>query len=215
MQLEIEGEYIELLPQKALWLKNRGIVLLADLHFGKINHFRKSGIPVPPRANDKNTELLISVLQITKPERVIFLGDLFHSHYNEEWEVLGQVRRHFVNCAFELVLGNHDILSALQYERNNLQVHKQELRLQKFLLTHEPMDQVPEGVYNLSGHIHPAVRLKGTGRQSVMLPCFYFGKQQGILPAFGSFTGMARIVPKKEDRIFVIAENNVIAYPHE
>ncbi len=215
MQLEIEGEYIELLPQKALWLKNRGIVLLADLHFGKINHFRKSGIPVPPRANDKNTELLISVLQITKPERVIFLGDLFHSHYNEEWEVLGQVRRHFVNCAFELVLGNHDILSALQYERNNLQVHKQELRLQKFLLTHEPMDQVPEGVYNLSGHIHPAVRLKGTGRQSVMLPCFYFGKQQGILPAFGSFTGMARIVPKKEDRIFVIAENKVIAYPHE
>ncbi|HNU41619.1 MAG TPA: phosphoesterase, partial [Cyclobacteriaceae bacterium] len=73
----------------------------------------------------------------------------------------------------------------------------------------------PEGVYNLSGHIHPAVRLKGTGRQSVMLPCFYFGKQQGILPAFGSFTGMARIVPKKEDRIFVIAENKVIAYPHE
>ncbi|HNR72894.1 MAG TPA: ligase-associated DNA damage response endonuclease PdeM [Cyclobacteriaceae bacterium] len=215
MQLEIEGEYIELLPQKALWLKNRGIVLLADLHFGKINHFRKSGIPVPPRANNKNTELLISVLQITKPERVIFLGDLFHSHYNEEWEVLGQVRRHFVNCAFELVLGNHDILSALQYERNNLQVHKRELRLQKFLLTHEPMDQVPEGVYNLSGHIHPAVRLKGTGRQSVMLPCFYFGKQQGILPAFGSFTGMARIVPKKEDRIFVIAENKVIAYPHE
>ncbi|MCE7864131.1 MAG: ligase-associated DNA damage response endonuclease PdeM [Bacteroidetes bacterium CHB5] len=215
MHLEIEGEYIELLPQKALWLKNRGIVLLADLHFGKINHFRKSGIPVPPRANNKNTELLISVLQITKPERVIFLGDLFHSHYNEEWEVLGQVRRHFVNCAFELVLGNHDILSALQYERNNLQVHKRELRLQKFLLTHEPMDQVPAGVYNLSGHIHPAVRLKGTGRQSVMLPCFYFGKQQGILPAFGSFTGMARIVPKKEDRIFVIAENKVITYPHE
>ncbi|GIL23111.1 MAG: DEAD/DEAH box helicase [Bacteroidota bacterium] len=215
MQLEIEGEYIELLPQKALWLKNRGIVLLADLHFGKINHFRKSGIPVPPRANDKNTELLISVLQITKPERVIFLGDLFHSHYNEEWEVLGQVRRHFVNCAFELVLGNHDILSALQYERNNLQVHKQELRLQNLLLTHEPMNEVPDGLYNLSGHIHPAVRLKGTGRQSVMLPCFYFGKQQGILPAFGSFTGMARIVPKKEDRIFVIAENKVIAYPHE
>lgn len=72
MQLEIEGEYIELLPQKALWLKNRGIVLLADLHFGKINHFRKSGIPVPPRANDKNTELLISVYKSLNPNGLYF-----------------------------------------------------------------------------------------------------------------------------------------------
>lgn len=215
MQIEIQGELVALLPQKAIWLKNQSVVLLADLHFGKINHFRKSGIPVPPKANDKNTDLLISVLQTTKPERVIFLGDLFHSHYNEEWEVLGQVRRHFVNCSFELVLGNHDILSALQYERNNLQLHVGEYRLGNFLLSHEPLQNIPADTYNLAGHIHPAVRLRGTGRQSVTLPCFYFGKQQGILPAFGSFTGTARIVPKKDDRIFVIAENKVIAYPHE
>jgi metallophosphoesterase superfamily enzyme len=48
---------------------------------------------VPAAANNKNTELLISLLQDTKPDRVIFLGDLFHSHYNEEWEVLGQIRK--------------------------------------------------------------------------------------------------------------------------
>lgn len=215
MKVEILGEQVELMPQKAIWLQDRRTVLLADLHFGKINHFRKSGIPVPPKANDKNTDTLISILQTTKPERVIFLGDLFHSHYNEEWEVLGQVRRHFATCSFELVLGNHDILSALQYERNNMMVHMGEYRLGNFTLTHEPQETVAKEVYNLSGHIHPAVRLRGTGRQSVTLPCFYFGKQQGILPAFGSFTGMARIVPKKDDRIFVIAENKVIAYPHE
>lgn len=215
MEVEILDEVVELMPQKVMWLKRKSTVLLADLHFGKINHFRKSGIPVPPRANDKNTDLLISVLQTTKAERVIFLGDLFHSHYNEEWEVLGQVRRHFSNCVFELVLGNHDILSALQYERNNMLVHVHEYKLGNLLLTHEPLEKIPQGVYNLSGHIHPAVQLRGTGRQSVTLPCFYFGKQQGILPAFGSFTGTARIKPKKDDRIFVIAENKVIAYPHD
>jgi metallophosphoesterase superfamily enzyme len=53
MEVEILDEVVELMPQKALWLKNRNTVLLADLHFGKINHFRKSGIPVPPKANDK------------------------------------------------------------------------------------------------------------------------------------------------------------------
>lgn len=212
MEVEILGEQVELMPQKAVWLKRRSTVLLADLHFGKVNHFRKSGIPVPPKANDRNTDTLISVLQTTKAERIIFLGDLFHSHYNNEWEVLGQVRRHFAICSFELVLGNHDILSALQYERNNMVVHIEQYQLGNFLLTHEPLQAVAPGTYNLSGHVHPAVRLRGIGKQTITLPCFYFGKQQGILPAFGSFTGLARIIPKKDDRIFVIADHKVIAY---
>ncbi|MBN8578520.1 MAG: ligase-associated DNA damage response endonuclease PdeM [Cyclobacteriaceae bacterium] len=215
MELELLNEPITLLPQKAIWYKQRSTVLMADLHFGKITHFRKSGIAVPPRANEKNAELLIAVLQHTRAERLIFLGDLFHSHYNEEWEVLGQVRRHFVSCSFELVLGNHDILSALQYERNKMVVHLEKYQMGNFLFTHEPLATVPETVYNLSGHVHPAVQLRGPGKQSITLPCFYFGKRQGILPAFGSFTGTARIVPKKNDRIFVIADNKVIAYPHE
>lgn len=212
MEIELLHEKITLLPQKALWFKSDKLLLVADLHFGKINHFRKSGIPVPAKANDKNTELLINLLNQTKPERIVFLGDLFHSHYNEEWEVVGQIRKHFSACSFELVLGNHDILSELQYERHTMKVYPSELRLGDFVFTHEPMTHVPEGLYNLSGHLHPGVRLRGTGKQSLMLPCFYFGKHQGILPAFGSFTGLARVSPKKEERIFVIAENKIIAY---
>ncbi len=212
MDVELLREKVTLLPEKAIWFKERKLLLLADLHFGKINHFRKSGIPVPARANDKNTELLINLLNQTKPERVIFLGDLFHSHYNEEWEVVGQIRKHFSACSFELVLGNHDILSELQYERHAMKVYPNELRIGDFVFTHEPLTNVEEGIYNLSGHIHPGVQLRGTGRQSLTLPCFYFGKHQGILPAFGSFTGLARINPKKEERIFVIAEDKIIAY---
>ncbi len=214
MEVKLLNEKVTLLPQKALWFKSRKILLVADLHFGKINHFRKSGIPVPAKANDKNTELLINLLNQTKPDRIIFLGDLFHSHYNEEWEVVGQIRKHFTFCSFELVLGNHDILSAVQYERHAMIVHPVELAIGNFILTHEPLTQVQEGRYNLSGHVHPGITLSGTGRQTLTLPCFYFGKQQGILPAFGSFTGLARISPKKEERIFVIAENKIIAYSH-
>lgn len=214
MEVKILQEKIILLPQKALWFKARNLLLVADLHFGKINHFRKSGIPVPAKANDKNTELLINLLNQTRPDRIIFLGDLFHSHYNEEWEVVGQIRRHFSACSFELVLGNHDILSELQYERHAMKVYPHELRVGDFVFTHEPLTAVEEGTYNLSGHLHPGVQLRGTGKQSMTLPCFYFGKHQGILPAFGSFTGLARINPKKEERIFVIAEDKIIAYPH-
>ena len=65
--------------------------------------------------------------------------------------------------------------------------------------------------YNLSGHLHPGVNLRGKARQSVTLPCFYFGEQAGLLPAFGTFTGIARIQPKKNDKVFAIVEDKVIA----
>jgi metallophosphoesterase superfamily enzyme len=72
------------------------------------------------------------------------------------------------------------------------------------------MERVAENVYNVAGHIHPGVLLRGSGKQAVTLPCFHFSRQQAILPAFGSFTGLARIHPKKEDRIFVIVDETVM-----
>jgi uncharacterized protein len=203
-------EPITLLAEKALYLPSHKSLLVADLHFGKVNHFRKSGIAVPAKANDKNADSLINIINATKAERVIFLGDLFHSHYNEEWETVGQILNHFSACSFELVLGNHDILSLQQYQRHQIKVFENQLIIGQWLLTHEPLDTIPENFYNLAGHIHPGARLKGRGRQSIMLPCFYFGKQQGILPAFGSFTGLAAIHPKKEESVFVIAEGRVL-----
>jgi len=210
MNIEIKGQRLTMLPEKALWLDTQKILLLADLHFGKINHFRRSGIPVPSKANDRNSEFLVDVINRKKPERVIFLGDLFHSHYNEEWEVLGQVIQHFSSCKFELVKGNHDIMSKLQYERHKMQVHEEGLNIGPFFLTHEPLENLENDLYNLAGHIHPGVRLSGRGRQSITLPCFYFGERQGIMPAFGSFTGLAMISPKKNDRIFVIAKGKIL-----
>lgn len=209
MDVEILEEKFVLYPQKAVFWKSQETLLLSDLHLGKINHFRKAGIPVPSRANDHNLELLIDLIQTCKPRRIICLGDLFHSHYNAEWEVFGEVVKHFSAITFDLVQGNHDIMSQYQYKRKGIAVHDT-LRIGNFLLTHHPLDEVPEGVYNFAGHIHPGVSLRGKGRQAMTLPCFYFGDRQGFLPAFGKFTGLARIAPKKEDKIYIVAENKVM-----
>lgn len=210
MKVPVFGEEFEMLPEKALWWISKKILLVADLHLGKINHFRKAGIPVPTKANDRNWESILHLIEATTPKRVVFLGDLFHSHYNEEWEVLRQLIKNFQEVSFELVIGNHDILSNNQYARNNLKLHRERLMEEPFVFSHHPMEEIEGDWYNLAGHIHPGVLLQGKGKQAVTLPCFYFGERQGILPAFGSFTGLARIQPKKEDRIFVIAENTVI-----
>jgi metallophosphoesterase superfamily enzyme len=65
-------------------------------------------------------------------------------------------------------------------------------------------------LYNFAGHIHPGVSLRGKGRQALTLPCFYFGTNQAYLPAFGKFTGLARITPCKDDRVYVVAEDKVM-----
>jgi DNA ligase-associated metallophosphoesterase len=210
MTIDVLGEDFKLNVSRALlWPRHRAL-LIADLHLGKVNHFRKSGLAVPPRAASKNWDSLAEVLQVTAPERVIFLGDLFHSHYNEEWEALCQFIGYFPAMNFELIIGNHDLLSDHQYQRARITVHRECLCIDSFLLTHYPLEAVPANRYNICGHVHPGVQLYGKGKQVLTLPCFYFGKQQGILPAFGSFTGLACVTPFKEDRVVVIAENELV-----
>lgn len=210
MEVEILEEQLSLYPQKAIFWKSQDALLLSDLHLGKINHFRKAGIAVPSKANDHNLEVFIDLVHLCKPKRIICLGDLFHSHYNAEWEVFGEVVKHFSSIHFELVLGNHDIMGRYQYHRKGITLHDT-LRIGKFLLTHHPLEEVPDGSYNIAGHIHPGVSLRGRGRQALTLPCFYFSERQAYLPAFGKFTGLARIAPGKQDRIFIVAENKVMS----
>lgn len=209
MEVNVLNEQMKLFPQKALYWQKYRMLFLADLHLGKINHFRKAGIAVPHKANDRNLELLIEVIAHSNPERVICLGDLFHSYYNPEWEVFGELVHHFAGISFELVMGNHDIMSERQYERNGIWVHD-ELVIGPFLFTHHPLEEISGDLYNVAGHIHPGVNLRGRGKQSVTLPCFYFGERQALLPAFGTFTGLALISPKKEEKVFVVAENKIM-----
>ena len=67
-----------------------------------------------------------------------------------------------------------------------------------------------EELFTFSGHIHPGVKIRGAGRQSLSLPCFYFGKEFAVLPAFSVFTGLAKINPKKGDHVFALIENTVV-----
>ena len=59
-------------------------------------------------------------------------------------------------------------------------------------------------LFTFSGHIHPGIKMNGSGNQSLMLPCFYFGKKHAILPAFSAFTGLAKIKPLKTDNVFAL-----------
>jgi len=70
--------------------------------------------------------------------------------------------------------------------------------------------QLVTGNYPVAGHVHPAVALSGNGR-TMTLPCFYFGHDYALLPAFGEFTGTAVVRPRAGERVFVLAGGEIIA----
>lgn len=208
--VHIAGETLLLHPYRAIYWPAQHTLLVADLHIGKVGHFRKSGIPVPAMASQTNVERLERLIRHFRPKTVLFLGDLFHSDYNREWEVFAFFLARYSKVTFELLLGNHDILPADIYQQSGVAAIEEKIERGPFLFTHEPLEDYQGKLYNLSGHIHPAVRLVGEGRQSMRVPCFYFAQQQGILPAFGSFTGKHTLKPKQGDRIFVPIEDQVM-----
>ena len=204
--LNIEGQRLELHPSGVIYWWEESALLISDVHLGKVTHFRKFGAAVPQKAIAKNFDILQENLDFFKPSVICFLGDLFHSSLNREWQLFeAWVRQAKVD--FILVAGNHDIISPLKYESLGITLVP-ELEWGPFLLTHYPEER--DGFFNLSGHIHPAVRLKGQGRQTLRLPCFFRNRRQLILPAFGAFTGSYVLEKTEEDEVYAIADASVI-----
>ena len=206
---ECRGLNLTLLPEKAVWIDSMGVLLIADLHFGKASHFRKSGIPIPEKVHDQDYIQLNNLISIYSPKQVYFLGDLFHSSWNEEWETLLNFLRLFPTSSFHLVVGNHDILPSEKYLDPRLKIHPNPIILGSLLLSHEPT-QPPEGLLTICGHIHPGILLQGRAKQRVRIPCFHYSRNVLILPSFGNFTGLSLIKGEKNDFIWGITEDRLI-----
>ncbi|GAA0878049.1 hypothetical protein GCM10009119_10170 [Algoriphagus jejuensis] len=145
-----------------------------------------------------------------RPTHTYFLGDLFHSDWNEQWEFLNDFLAQLKGTEFHLIKGNHDVLGPEFYRQSILTIHDQPLILSELVLSHEPLKSVPPGMLNLCGHIHPGVRLAGKAKQSVMLPCFFQTPSHLILPAFGNFTGLAQVRRNERDSVWAIANEKII-----
>lgn len=205
--ISINNQNFKLHPSGAIFWSEKQLLLIADVHLGKVAHFRKHGSAVPQQVITKNFEQLDRVLSEFDATEICFLGDLFHSHINTEWILFEQwVRSKKVSLS--LVTGNHDIINPLRFKELDFELYSERM-IDTFLLTHEPEDRA--GYFNFCGHIHPGVILQGSGKQHLRLPCFFKQPLQLILPAFGSFTGLYILEPSKEDAVFVIGDGEVIA----
>lgn len=206
MNITIQNQSFTLHPSGALFWETKKILLISDVHLGKVSHFRKHGVAIPNNAILENFNKLTKVVDFFCPEKIIFLGDLFHSSKNQEWNLF----KEWVDCCVGeiiLIVGNHDVIDKKQYTDININV-LQFLEKDTFLFTHHPTEK--KSCFNFCGHIHPGVILRGSGRQSLKLPCFFHKINQMILPAFGEFTGKHIMKPDQHDIIYAIANDEII-----
>jgi len=196
-------------PSGVLFWEEKSMLLISDVHLGKVSHFRKSGAAVPQKAVQKNFDLMDESIAFFKPEHVIFMGDLFHSSLNKEWELFEKWTT-TIDANIILVVGNHDIISPFKYEDLGIQVVSG-IQQNGFLLTHHPEER--DGFFNFCGHIHPSIKMVGIGRQSARLRCFYKLEHQLILPAFGEFTGSHALEPVEGCEIFALLGDTVLPVP--
>ncbi len=213
MMLEISfaEETLQLLPQKALYWPREKTLFIADIHFGKVAAFRAAGLPLPPGSTTNALSRLDECLASTQAERIVFLGDFLHSRDARATETFARFAGwREQNAALELILvrGNHDAHAGDPPVGWNINCINEGEALGPFCLAHHPEPDLRG--YVLSGHVHPAVRLQGRANDSLRLPCFWFGAYVCVLPAFGEFTGTYTVQPKSGDRVFVVADAQVI-----
>ena len=197
---------LQLWPHKAAFDPDRQLLLVADLHLGKAVAFRRLGVPVPAGTTAEALDRLDALLAATGARHLVFLGDFLHSARGRAPGTLGALadwRARHAGLAITLVRGNHDQHAGDPPPALGLQVVDGPLCLGPWALQHQP--QPVPGHYALAGHVHPGVVLADRARQRLRLPCFHFGAQVGLLPAFGGFTGLHVPVRAAGDAVYAVA----------
>lgn len=183
--LVLAGEALALDPSGALVFPDRGMVVIADLHFEKGSAFARRGRLLPPYDTRRSLDLLEVVLDRVRPRTVVSLGDGFHDPGGagrlaaaDRARLTALVARH----DWLWVLGNHDPAPPEGLGGRS----EPALQVGRVVLRHQP--GTAPGWSGVAGHLHPVARLHRRAR-SVTRSCFVGDGARMLLPAFGAYTG--------------------------
>ena len=212
MLVELGGSRVQLLAQRAAYLPDHGMLLVADAHVGKAASFRRWGVPVPEATTGDTLDRLGALVAATRATQVVFLGDLLHSARGRAAATLDAFaswRDSHAALRLTLVRGNHDDRAGDPPAHWDVSCVDEPLHVGGLALAHHP--QPVPGAYVLAGHLHPCAWVGGRAHDRLRLPCFHIGDRVGVLPAFGAFTGMHAVQPAPGDRVFVTTDDEVRA----
>lgn len=185
---------------KALFLKEKGILVIGDLHIGYEHQIIQSGILTPINQIKEIIKELEKIFnKINKKsfplKKIIFLGDIKHAfNYEPEEkfrfkEVYDFLKKHFKEKDIIFIRGNHD---TIDYSFDNKLKDYYITESIAFIHGHKDFEKIyknKEIKTIIMGHIHPSVVLrdKDTSKKE-KYKCFLTGKFKNkqiiILPSF-------------------------------
>src|SRR5690606_5753189 len=188
LELELAGEPVCLLADRALYWPARRRLLIADLHLGKGDTFRAAGIAVPTGGTAHDLARLAALLAQTGARSLWILGDFLHARRNAAvdaaWREFGNAHR---SVAMAVVPGNHD--RAFDAEAAGVERLPEGTVDGPFEFRHLP--PAHDGpLHVLCGHLHPVLRLPAAAGRH---PLFWLRPACTVRPAFSAFTGGHRI----------------------
>ncbi len=207
MNIEIQNELFQLLPEKALLWKKKNLLIFSDVHLGKAETFQYFGIPIPSSVNLEDLSKIAGLIEKHEVQEVLILGDLIHhkSSWTEELFLTIQDFLLFHNhIKFMLLIGNHERGSIEFLKELPIDIiHGDHIvDLINFSHGHE---EIAGDSFTIQGHIHPVVVLR-EGPVRLRLPCFVLDDHSLVLPSFGAFTGGFEIKVRPEHRIFAVTK---------
>ncbi|MGF1483375.1 MAG: ligase-associated DNA damage response endonuclease PdeM [Opitutales bacterium] len=217
VEIEVGGHVFILLAEKAVLEPHSRTLFVADLHLGKTATFRNEGIPLPEGSTETDLARISKLVERWDVRLLVVLGDLFHAAQG----VPGHVTETFVRwrqthaaIPVTLVLGNHDRRLRAWPPEWALEMHPEPHPWNGLHLRHfPPRGTYVEGPVWLAGHVHPSVRVRLGGRESITAPAFHVRSRGIVLPAFGSFTGTATQRPQADDQAYAVVGESVLPIP--
>ncbi len=181
------GTVLELYANQVLFIPVTKELLISDIHIGKAEYFQSKGIPLTNNEDENNIDRIYKLFDKFKPNKLIILGDLFHSKYSLNKNLIYKLEKLFKTFRneIELIEGNHDkgcFIDGISYLK--------EKRSLNLLFTHEPITKKDKNILNICGHYHPKLILKNN-QDKLSFKCFAFDSYNNnlYLPAFGDLTG--------------------------
>lgn len=204
MKLVVAGESVTLLGERALLWND--LLVVADVHLGKGDHFRARGLPLPPGELDDDLDRLAVLLQETGARRLRALGDLVHGEVKGATRERVSAWRAGIDAKVELVPGNHDRHAPILPPGWGVEVLPPIVMEGPFAFVHEP--GVVARAFVWAGHVHPTVAFSGRADR-LRFPAFVLMENAGLLPAFSRFTGGPVVRPGPGVRTFGCVEGEV------
>jgi uncharacterized protein len=220
--IEWGGERLVLLPTAVLHWPRREMLLVADLHLGKEVSFQAASLPVPLGSTDQTLQRLDQIIHQQQPRTVMILGDLMHARRGATESVVDGLRQLIdrrPEITWKLIEGNHDRRMRRGLADVSLEWLQPPYWVEPFWMLHDAEREFalavarhPDGrpCLAMAGHVHPAVRVPTAPRRSERVRVFHVQSHCITLPAFGSFTGNKLVEPHAADRVFAIADDQVL-----